>query len=569
MRENGTSMPPKGRKRGRVRVALVVAVAVAAGTLSIAGFAQVPETPALPAPPTPPDPQAQIAELQAVVAAIQANPAGAADILQAYATGEVNEVVAANLGTVLGLVSQVTAPVCPTVGTVAKLLPPLTINYGSTDVLGRLDKATSEALYQQYKALYERLLAPLLVLPPAVPGEVGGALSTVTDLASLVQTLVGGLLKINYRTTYYPPNGGDPIVRDTPGFLNLPMVLDVDGQVAANGYELCANTSFNLATGVVTQQISRMPLARATMPVDVKAEYSLLGAINMNWGYETKGSTAPYQFKTTTNIGASVMNTALASPGPTITQTGNLGLGTLIVENRLGSTAPPASYAFAATHPGFNPAQVTGRAQGVKVNYSAPTAGGAVDYTVKLLLGALTLGGGTTFTPSPTAVEWCNSNRGYCSNEPGIDPETLTSSTRLSSSQVVKVDQHPVVGTAACSTVSASAAGNTVPSGASHFTGQRLAWGVRVNTTTGGNGWIDSDGLPVTGCLSTNGIVGTLPTGFAANDRKATWSAGSSATAALLTIAGTISCPAGTTITNRSSILAAPFGLTRFWCPAP
>ena len=567
MRETGTSMFRNGLKRGRVRVALVVAVAVAAGTLSIAGFAQVPE---VPAPPTPPDPQAQIAELQAVVAAIQANPAGAADILQAYANGKVSELLAAHLGTVLGLVSQVTAPVCPTIGTVAKLLPPLTINYGPTDAIGRLDKTTSEALYQQYKALYEKLLAPLLVLPPAVPPAVGGALAPATDLATLVQTLVGGLLKVNYHTTYYPPNGGDPIVRDTPGFMNLPMVLDVDGQLGANGYELCANTSFNLATGVVTQQISRMPLARGALPVDVKAQYSP-GRSEHGLGLRDQGlhRAVPVHDDDEHRRLGDEHRADVARSDDHPDRQPRAWDPPYREPPRLGGAAGELRVRCdpVGTQPGAASGQRAGA--GHQGNYSAPTVGGLVDYTVKLVLGTLNLGGGTTFTPAPTALEWCNSNRGYCSNEPGIDPKTLTSSTRLASSQVVKVDQHPLVGTANCSTTSASAAANTVPSGASHFTGQKLAWGVRVNTTTGGNGWIDTDGLGVTGCLSTNSIIGVLPTGFAANDRKATWTAGNTTPLAVRTsIAGTINCPTGTTITNRSSVLTAAFGLSRFWCPA-
>jgi hypothetical protein len=521
-------------------------------------FAQdVPPIPEAPAAPETPDLEALQADIQQLLADVQGDPANAAATIQAFVDTKVGEATSTGLTTALGLLTKIAAPVCPAAGQVASILPVrLNLNYPPLSPVGALDKTTSETLYQTYKNLFSTLVTPLALPPEAAP--VGG-------YVGLVQALLG-LLKVNWHTTYYPPNGGAPIVRDTPAFLNLPMILDVDGQVGPGGYELCATMTLDLATGNIGQQIARMPLSRATLPVDVKSEF--LGGV-IAPGYETKNSNAPYTYQTALGLAGTPVSTQISKPGPTITQTLNL---TSALQWRWAHSNPPASYAFAQTHPGRDTTQPSAsQAKGNKINYSASSPGGSFDYGLRL--GSLNLGVGTT--PSPASFEWCSSTRGYCSNEPGANPEQANTSQHLIASQPVKLDQHALSATPGACTAFASAASNSTELGDTHITGDRfflsaLAAGSTAATSTApatqGFAWADTDGHKVTGCVANASVTGVLPDGFLADDRKATWGPGGLFPPPQpLTKTGTIVCPTGTAITGGSFGLT--FGLSRYLCP--
>lgn len=546
-------------RRGRTRSLAIGIACVLIAMFSFAGPAlaqDVPPLPEAPAAPEAPDLDALQADIQQLLADVQGDPANAAATIQAFVDTKIGEATSQGLTTALGLLTKIAAPVCPTAGQVASILPVrLNLNYPPLSPVGALDKTTSEALYQNYKTLFSTLVTPLALPPEAAP--VGG-------YVGLVQALLG-LLKVNWHTTYYPPNGGAPIVRDTPALLNLPMILDVDGQVGPGGYELCATMTLDLATGNITQQIARMPLSRATLPVDVKSEF-LNGVIAP--GYETKDSNAPYTYQTALGLAGTPVSTQISKPGPTITQTLNL---TSALQWRWAHSNPPASYAFAQTHPGRDTTQPTAQqAKGNKINYSASSPGGSFDYGLRL--GALNLGVGTT--PSPASFEWCSSTRGYCSNEPGANPEQANTSQHLIASQPVKLDQHALSATPGACTAFASPASNSTELGDTHITGDRfflsaLAAASTAATSTApatqGFAWADTDGHKVTGCVANASVTGVLPDGFQANDRKATW--GTGFLPLPLAKSGTITCPTGTTITGGQFGLV--FGLNRYLCDSP
>jgi hypothetical protein len=526
----------------------------AAITLVSAGSALAQDPPTVPTAPEPPDPAVIAAEVQEVVADVQAEPANAQAIVQEYLDEKVAQLSSDGLSTALGLtktVADLTGPVCPAVGQVSAAMPAAAnVNFPASGPGATVSKTTSDTLLQTYTTAFNTLVGPAPV-PPAVgdalPPEVGGVVATGGALSQVVIAL----LKTNWRTTYYPPNGGAPVVRDTPAFLNLPMVLDVDGDV---GYELCAMMTYDLATGQIGQKIARIPLSRRTLPVDVKAS-ALFGLVTT--GYETKGSEAPYVFDAALTANASQLDAKLTKPGPSIVQLLSLLGG--VLEYRATSNGPPASYTTAVSHPGRIATQPTSqRARGFKLGYTASGAGGSVDYAVKLLGGLL--GGRVASTPSPTAFGWCQSSKGYCSNEPGADPELLTTSASMLASQPVKFDQFSANGTSTACSAFSTASSDTFPSGSSHFTAQRLTWAARP--VAGGEAWLDTDGNPVAGCIAASNTTGST-TSLVAQDRKATWGLGNPAP--LLTRTGTATCAAGTTL-RAGGTLGTTFNLATYLC---
>lgn len=528
-----------GSRRWRMRAGALLACLLTTFSLSSTAWAQ--DVPTLPEPPATPDAEAYLAGLQALADQVQADPANAGAAIQGYVQSQLSDVEAQGLALALQYLTKVAAPVCPTVGQVSALVPiGINLNYPVASPIGALDKTTSEALLTTYKNLFTTVVTPI-----TLPSQASAA----QPYLSLAQALLG-LLKVNWHTTYYPPGGGAPIVRDTPALLNLPMILDVDAQTAPLGYELCATMTLDLTTGNITQQVSRMPLARATLPVDVKAEF-LSGVITP--GYETKDSNAPFSFETAMGLTGTPVSTKLTKPGPTFNQTLNL---TSALQFRYESTAPPAAYNFSSTKPGGT------SGNGTLVNYSAPTAGGKFAHMVKVA--GLTIG--VASTPSPTAFEYCVSAKGFCSNEPAADSATETTSLHLTASQPVKLDQTSTATGTTCSAFAlASTPVLTVNYGDAHLTGDRFFLGADT-TANPGHAWADTGGRPASGCLSAASVTGTLPAGFTASSRNVKW-AGSGSPAPATSKTGTINCPTGTAITGGSFGLT--FGLSRYLCSFP
>ncbi len=200
--------------------------------------------------------------------------------------------------------------------------------------------------------------------------------TVLTDLSPAALSL----LQVNYNTTFYPSGKNpvpSPVTRTTLGYIGLPMVLDVDGQP---GLDLCGDTELDLgslatlATSILTpaelqslgtssitaleslnsgallgqlgsllvpslsnfainQQISKLPLAATSLPVDVNAVLPNFG--NFGFGYLTKGSSAPLGYTTSIKVGSSPLlslSDTTIQPGPSLTQTISLG-STVSIDN--------------------------------------------------------------------------------------------------------------------------------------------------------------------------------------------------------------------------------------------
>jgi hypothetical protein len=193
----------------------------------------------------------------------------------------------------------------------------------------------------------------------------------LTDLSPAALSL----LQVNYNTTFFPSgkNPLTPVTRTTRGYIGLPTLLDVDGQP---GLDMCAGTEINLGSiaslispatlsslGItslsglsslnttallaklgslvtlsltqleVQQQVSKLPLAATTLPVNLSGVLPNLGGIG--FGYNTQGSSAPQGYTTTVKIGSSPLlgiSDTTSNPGSSLTQTVSLG-STLSINN--------------------------------------------------------------------------------------------------------------------------------------------------------------------------------------------------------------------------------------------
>ncbi|HZE66993.1 MAG TPA: hypothetical protein VE081_10205, partial [Sporichthyaceae bacterium] len=262
--QSGQAPRPRRRKR-RLAIALGSAVLLVSGLLQplgLIGSAHAddhitgPLTDAINRNAT--NVQDSIAAANAAVAAVTANaqtfagtistiaqgapsdPAGALSAVQGAATAEIGSLASLGLTQALTLASRVSTPTCSTIGALTAVLPDIgTLNpaiFGPlAPVLAQLDAGVSNALFSFYTAAFTKLLTPI-----ALPGG-AAALAPYVTLAQALLTL----LKMNWHTTYYPPGGGAPLVRDTPGFLGLPTLIDVDGHT---GEDVCALFNLNINT---------------------------------------------------------------------------------------------------------------------------------------------------------------------------------------------------------------------------------------------------------------------------------------------------------------------------------
>ena len=475
--------------------------------------------------------QAFAAEIQAIVAEAPNDPQAALTAIQDAVDAELGELESIALSQALSLASKVAAPLCSVIAGVTAAVPNLPYPPGY-EVFGPLaaavekqDRNIANAIEQYYIDAFTKLLAPI-TLPPA--------LAQAQGYVTLAQTLLG-LLKINWHSTYYPPGGGTPLVRDTPAFLNLPMIVDVDGRT---GLDLCVNFGLDLSTGGLTQSIARVPLSAAVLPIDIQGQF--LGGV-IAPGYEAKTSQAPIGFDSTLTMAGAPVSTSLLRPGGTFTQTHNL---TTALQYRWGHTTPPASYQFRSGTAGG-----TG-GSGTILNYTASSGSGRFSYETKLA--SLQLG--IAHTPGAAFFEWCTSTKGFCSNEPASASATEKSSMHFVASEQVTVDQTSSAGATTCPGLAIL--------GDAHLTGTRFFLGADT-TANPGHAWIDTDGYPLSGCLATASTTGTIPTGFTAQDRLVSWG-GAGSPAPATAKSGTVSCPTGTSITGGSAGLT--FGLSRYLC---
>jgi hypothetical protein len=485
--------------------------------------------------------QAFIAEVAAILGTAPDDPQAAVEAIQAAIDGEVAALQGVLLAEALQLAGQVAEPLCAVIGLVTAASPrlPYPLDYSLfgplADAVRDLDNGVSDALYNTYVQAFTTLLAPV-TLPPGT--------EALAPYVALAQALLG-LLAINWHTTYYPPAGGPAVVRDTPAFLNLPMVLDVDGRT---GYDLCGFLGLDLATGGVSQVISRLPVSALTIPLDVDAQ--LLGGL-ASVGYRTKGSKAPTIFESSLGLGGTPVDTRLVQTGTKFTQT--LGLAGLI-EFQYFSKKPPTTYHFESKT--FPPVPPSTSSSGTQINYTGWPQSDQFRYSIVLpTAGPITLA--TGMTPGANSFEYCTSSRGFCANAPDNVKAAERGSMHLLANRVVKVDQFLKIGTGADPT--------TCPAFAvadAHFSGIRFNL-AHDPTAAAGHAWTDSDSKVVTGCIATASMTATLPAGFKANDRFVTWAGGGSAPPAT-SKSGTIVCPTGTVI--RGGTVGLTWNLSRYLC---
>ncbi|MGQ0623582.1 MAG: hypothetical protein ACT4PP_02835 [Sporichthyaceae bacterium] len=508
------------------------------------------------------------ATLPALLSDVREDPAAGADTVQAALSEQALDLVGAGLPAVLGLVARLTAPSCYTLGAAAVALPEATeVLPLDTELFGPLaplvqeaDAGASDALMQLYTEAFATLIAP-----PDLPGG-AEALEPFVTIASLVLSL----LVVDVETTYYAPDaapGDAPLVRNTPGLLGLPVLLDVDGRL---GYDMCAITNADLATGEITQTISRLPLRKQALEVDLRVNF-LLGFLNA--GYRSQGAIAPTIYETVVaDLGAAV-DTALVEPSSKLVQTVGLSIADaddpeaepLEIALALTTLDTPTSYTFTRSTAGG------AGGSGTLATYTAGERGDSFGYAISLLGFNL----GITSTPAPTELSYCTSGRGFCSDQPGVDKAIQTASMHLHASEEVRVVETPPI-PALC------LLGGVIRTacGLADVTAKDLDFGAKVPaaatatapaTTPEGNVWVDTNGLPASGNIQTGGIVATLPAAtaatpaFQAQDRRATWTGVGTQPAQSKT--GTITCPTGTAANATASLIG--FGLSRYFCSFP
>lgn len=457
-------------------------------------------------------------------------PAAALAALQAAATAEVGSLAGIGLAQALTLSSKVAAPSCSTIGALTATLPDIALLPPPTTLLGPLapivdaiNKGISDAYYTTYTQAFAQLLTPP-TLPPGTEAAAG--------YVTLAQTLLT-LLKFNWHTEYFPPGGGASVVRDTPGFLGLPVFLDSDGR---SGPDICAISTFDLTSGKIVQSIARMPGSPSTMPLNIKGEF-LFGVIAA--GYETKNSKAPASFDTTTNLTANPTTTTAYKTGASFDQFVSLASS---ITYRLSSAKPTTNYTFGSTKPTTKATQFayTGKTKADGFTYSASFG--------SLSLGSLSL------TPAPTSAEWCTATDATCSNAPAADKATETASLHLLASEPITLAQNVAPGTACSPSV-----GRTALYGSRVY----LGYNPIRSTSTAGHVWADTDNTAAGGCVgNAAGLTGILSTGFSANDRLGRWKSDAALPPAIFK-SGTISAACTT------STLAASFALAGYLCNVP
>ncbi len=399
------------------------------------------------------------------------------------------------------------------------------------------------------------------------------------------------LLKMSWRSTFRK-SGGGTLVRDVPGYLGVPTLMDVDGLV---GYDLCGVLSIDATTLKITQQIVRLPLAPSSLPVDVTGTLTSLGGIGL--GYRTPSSTAPANFKTVLGLGTGgsllAFDNTVTGPGPGLVQ--NIGIGSTLgidfswvgvpktahvdlgvagagistgmntssrttfgVSLVLGGTA-----SVGAVVDGLVPSATNSRASiafpgaGLQANYDGPAGDGASSFSAGVSIAGLPLS--VRASPLPSKLDSCSLIASMaCGN---VNPARGLSLTALGSmhfvsSSPVAVEQVALAGASCASGATQYAA----------FTGKELysSWGL---SGTSGHFYADTGGNPIAGCANSLTQTSVYAGGFSAGGGTPVGRLGTFTFLGLLpntiTKSGAIACPAGT----KFGVLGAD--RTAFLCPTP
>jgi hypothetical protein len=560
---------------------------------------------------------AAIADLQSraqatAAAALAFDPQGAADEalaiatdLQSQATGEVAGLLPLALTTGLQVVQNIVTPVCGLTAIPSSFIPGLGLDTtrlwtAAAPLIQQTDQYTNQLLRDTWSQLYDQTLASVNGIPTA--GPIASALLT--------------LLKYNWTTTYQAPGSSTPVVTTTKSLMNVPTPIDVDHDGL---FDLCGTTSFALTgsgtsiSGIkFTQSITKMPLAKAVLPVQIGG-----GLLNvLNFGYDTRESTAPVIYTTAATLdastggGLSIDNTYAVHRGTNLTippltlQTLNTtgGLPTLLPltepapkpivtqEICIGACSTLAIRDRFENVPATTHVDGPLASAGTKINYTAPSTSDS--YSHALAVGtSITLGtsagrdrpatetGGPTTDSAPTSFQSCMSiTDGSCSpNAASTDKASLS----FTSSSKTLAEDNLAVGGAASNTC----AGVTALGATAHFTGTRLNTSVTPGATGLGSGRIavDSGGLPVEGCMAGGTIVGllgfpntTLPSGFAATNRASTYHLIPNPVLTFLlsgigidSKSGAVTCPAGTASGYTATSPAGAVDLAPVLCFVP
>jgi beta-propeller uncharacterized protein DUF5122 len=499
--------------------------------------------------------EASTLDLSAAGATVEAE----AESLQAQVESELSALESLGLSNGLALAQQVLSPACSLTALPTSLTQGVGVSlnnaYPLSPAIQDVDAATDALIAKAYDGLYDTVLAD-------IEKEIGS------------EGAILSLLQINWTTTYYPPNGGTPVVTTTPALLDVPTPLDVDG---STGFDLCGIVTIG-SNGEYEEQISKMPLAKPTLPVDVSA--SLLGGL-VNLGYSTNDSTAPIDYTTTYSTTPATGSTGavtnidndyevfrgetlsippplsapswtlppLTSPSPTpdLDQILALTAGSTSIQESWDYDNEPSSTELAMSSSPATLTKYQGAYAGAKYSFSESLNG--------------TVLAGTAATPAPDAFQLCYSNaNGTCSN----GPDALTtdkSSLSFSASQSVLAQEYSLFGAGSATACEPSSVNLT----GTQFNTSQTPYAAATATTplVEGSSWVDSAGTPVSGCMSLGGITATLPSGFEANQRHTTFH-NKILTPTPDSKSGTITCPTGTAITYNLL-----FALTPVVCSLP
>lgn len=523
--------------------------------------------------------------------------------LQSQATSEVAGLLPLALTTGLQVVQNIVTPVCGLLAVPSSLIPGVGLDTNrlwtaAAPAIQQTDQNTNKLLRDSYANLYDQTLASVNNIPGVGP----------------VASVLLLLLKYDWTTSYTPPGSSTPIVTTTKALMNVPTPIDVDNDGL---FDLCGTTSFSLGgsgtsiSGIkVTQSITKMPLAKPVLPVQISG--GLLNVIN--FGYDTTESTVPVIYTSAATVDTAsggnlnIDNTYSVHRGKNLTippislAALNLTTGDLPTFPPLLTDAPKpivtneiciGACSGIAIRDRFENVPVSTHVDGpiasagVKTNYSAPTESDSFSHAFALGT-SITLGASagrdaaSTETPNlgvtsaPKAFSSCLSiTDGTCS------PNSATTdkfSTSFTASSKTLAEQNVAIGGAPANTCTGIAA-----LGAStHILGTSFNGSATPSTATVGSGRLalDSAGQPAEGCIGAGSVIAltglpnyTLPTGFSANDRRATYS--NTSTFGLLTgtpIAtktGTITCPAGTAVGYTSLSPLGTFNLQPVICSLP
>ena len=523
--------------------------------------------------------------------------------LQSQATSEVAGLLPLALTTGLQVVQNIVTPVCGLTAVPSSLIPGVGLDTtrlwtAAAPGIQQTDQNTNKLLRDSYSNLYDQTLASVNNIPGVGP----------------VASVLLLLLKYNWTTSYTPPGSTTPIVTTTKALMNVPTPIDVDNDGL---FDLCGTTSFSLGgsgtsiSGIkVTQSITKMPLAKPVLPVQISG--GLLNVIN--FGYDTTESTVPVIYTSAATVdtasggGLNIDNTYSVHRGKNLTippislAALNLTTGDLPTFPPLLTDAPKpivtneiciGACSGIAIRDRFENVPVSTHVDGplasagVKTNYSAPSESDSFSHSFALGT-SITLGASAgrdpaaTETPNlgatsaPKTFSTCLSiTDGTCS------PNAATTdkfSTSFTASSKTLAEQNVAIGGAVANTCTGIAAlGATT-----HVLGTSFNGSATPSTATVGSGRLalDSAGQPAEGCIGAGSVIAltglpnfTLPNGFTANNRRATYH--NTSTFGLLTgtpidsKTGTITCPAGTAVGYSSLSPLGTYNLQPVICSLP